>query len=262
MSGVRTAGAKHLNVGVGSEKFVPSLDGLFRVLRTRLLCPFRASPGISQRFCDGSRDGDRLDSGDTMTDLESLRSLQKRIREATGPDRELDFAICKAFGRAPQDAIWEVDENLPPELAKHCKRGWTTPAYVEHRREYARGIEAAFAKKCTDAERAANIKALDKEWDYKNAPPFGCVPNWTTDPDGLGPCVALKREVLPGCRWTKTASGRYRVWGNEPDYILEGSHPAIWSDSEPLANDCLTFLDAIFSAVIAKEEAKHTEKAG
>lgn len=81
MSSVRTAGAKHLNVVAGSEKFVSSLDGLFRVLRTRLLCPFRASPGISQRFCDGSRDGDRLDSGDTMTDmtdLESLRSLQTR----------------------------------------------------------------------------------------------------------------------------------------------------------------------------------------
>ena len=73
---------KHLNVEVGSEKFGSTLDGLFRVLRTRLLCPFRASPGICQRFCDGSRDGDCLDSGDAMTNLESLRSLQKRIREA------------------------------------------------------------------------------------------------------------------------------------------------------------------------------------
>lgn len=134
-----------------------------------------------------------------MTNLESLRSLQKRIREATGPERKLDLAICKMFN---QRMSWSGD-----------------------------------------------IEGL------------GSLP-YTLDPDGLGPCVALKREVLPGCRWTKTASGRYRVWGNEPDYILEGSHPAIWSDSEPLANDCLTFLDAIFSAVIAKEEAKHTEKAG
>jgi hypothetical protein len=132
-----------------------------------------------------------------MKNLESLRSLQKRIREAKGADCILDTDILVAL-------LGEYEGEL---------------------------------------------------WDRQGNP-------LTLDPDGLGPCVALMREVLPGCRWTKTASGRYRVWGNEPDYILEGSHPAIWSDSEPLANDCLTFLDAIFSAVIAKEEAKHTEKAG
>lgn len=191
-----------------------------------------------------------------MTNLDSLRSLQKRIREAKGPDRELDFAICKAFGRAPQDAIWEVDENLPPELAKHCKRGWTTPAYVEHRREYARGIEAAFAKKCTDAERAANIKALDKEWDYKNSPPFGCVPNWTTDPDGLGPCVALRMEIMPGLSLASMGpySGKWTVafYGADGKEIVTEQH----------ALETHAHLLAIIGAVIAEEEAKHTEKAG
>jgi DsbC/DsbD-like thiol-disulfide interchange protein len=44
--------------------------------------------------------------------LSTLKSLQKRIQEATGADRELDFAICKALGRAPADAIWEVDFEI------------------------------------------------------------------------------------------------------------------------------------------------------
>ena len=37
-----------------------------------------------------------------MTTIDTLRSLQKRIREATGPDRELDKAIWLAIGNAPR----------------------------------------------------------------------------------------------------------------------------------------------------------------
>jgi len=129
-----------------------------------------------------------------MTNLESLRSLQKGIREATGPDRDLDHAILLAL--------------LPRTRTDLITYG--TP--------------------------------------------------FTADPDGLGPCVALMRAALPGCRWTKTASGRYRIWSDDADRVLEAEPLGILSDADPRANDCLTFLDAIFSAAIAQEKAK--EKAG
>ena len=74
--------------------------------------------------------------------IESLRSLQKRIREATEPDRELDAAIAKAFG-------------MP-----HGYHEW-----IEDRTYYDTFEQAA---------------------------------RFTLDPDGLGPCMALQRAVLPG----------------------------------------------------------------
>lgn len=114
--------------------------------------------------------------------LESLRSLQKRIREATGPDRNLDWDIREAF--------------YPGRM--------------------------------------------------------GQAPLFTLDPDGLGPCVALMREVLPGCEWGRNTNGHWFIF-ETPTVVLA------WA--LPLANDCLRFLDAIVSALIAQEEAKHTEKA-
>jgi len=122
-----------------------------------------------------------------MTNLESLRSLQTRIREATGPDRFLDADIWRKL----------IGDVLPP----------------------------------------------------KN------YPKLTADPDGLGPCVALQRAVLPG--WslflTVGVSGDYAV-------IHEFAPPCRRLPSEPFSfrsyNICLTALDAILSALIAQEEAK------
>lgn len=132
--------------------------------------------------------------------LESLRSLQKRIREATGPDREIDLEICKVFG---------IFKSVMKRL---------------------------------DAQGSLTADNL-------GAAPF------TLDPDGLGPCVALMREVLPG--WslflTVGVSGDYAV-------IHEFAPPCRRLPSEPFSfrsyNICLTALDAIFSALIAQEEAK------
>lgn len=128
--------------------------------------------------------------------IESLKALQTRIREATGPDRELDVEIARAL-RPGQ--LWCAEHPFAPE---------------------------------------------------------DVAPNFTTDPDGLGACVALFHEVLTGCKWTRTASGRFRVW----DW-----NDLLASDAKPLANDCLTFVDAIIEAKAAKLEAeqeKQTEKAG
>lgn len=102
--------------------------------------------------------------------LETLRSLQTRIREATGADRELDFDIG----------------------------------------------------------------------DLIKIPPHEVTPHYTTDPDGLGACVALMHATLPGRHWKRDYDG---------DIFLRGGGYA-----RPLANDCLTFIDAIMSAVIAEEE--------
>jgi hypothetical protein len=131
-----------------------------------------------------------------MTNLESLRSLQKRIREATGPDRELDLAIYQDL------------DVFNPALKGFPARGAFSPDAME-------------------------------------------VPKITLDPDGLGPCVALQRAVLPGCEWSKDRRGEIIIFDELPAKVW-----AVVAIAKPLANDCLTFLDAIFSAAIDQEEAK------
>lgn len=138
-----------------------------------------------------------------MTNLESLRSLQKRIREATGPDRNLDWDIREAF--------------YPGRM--------------------------------------------------------GQAPLFTLDPDGLGPCVALLRSVLPGYAWkVGTCCVSDDAWV-VPDFNCpvhgerlraeygEIEWGSIWDtgidiDRRPSGNVCLALLDAIISALIAQEEAK------
>ncbi len=181
--------------------------------------------------------------------LDTLRSLQARIRNATGPDREIDLEICKAFGRAPIDAIWDVDENLPPDLAKLYKRGWTTPAYAKRRQEYKRGVAEAFSARLTPDETIARIRSLEHEWDFKNAPPFGLCSTYT---DSLDACVALQSEVLPGYRRNsiETQTGEWLLALFGEVHVIEDRH----------ALETHAHLLAIFAAVIAREEAKETEK--
>jgi len=132
-----------------------------------------------------------------MTNLESLRSLQKRIREATKPDRELDAAIAKAFG-------------MP-----HGYHEW-----IEDRTYYDTFEQAA---------------------------------RFTTDPDGLGPCVALQRAVLPEWKWDvfqrhiSEKDKRFSVGLSAPN----GDHAHAYHRFEPLAR-----LLVIVGALIAQEEAK------
>jgi len=121
--------------------------------------------------------------------LESLRALQTRIREATGPDRELDIAIWDAL---------DPTETIGPPGPR---------------------IESSIA------------------------------PPYTTDPDGLGACVALHNEMFPSGHWARTPDGTFRAF--RAGYAHEAN---------PLANDCLTFLDAIFSAKIAELEAEQEKE--
>lgn len=108
-------------------------------------------------------------------------------------------------------------------------------------------------RECNGADRQIDFDVYTA---FKPAPyPLIDVPKLTTYPDGLGACVSLMEAVFPGSLWTKTASGRYRVWGDDPSLIL-GTNPLnLLSDAEPLANDCLTFIDAIISASVHEMEA-------
>jgi len=126
--------------------------------------------------------------------VDRLRLLQTRIREGTGPDRELDCDIDRVLrGRS----VW------PEHGATYSVEGhvWVSTDY------------------------------------------------YTTDPDGLGACVALMREVLPGCEWTRNQFGCFLIWSTSGNAV-----PSIMP-APKLANDCLTFLDAIIAAKISEEES-------
>lgn len=123
--------------------------------------------------------------------LSTLKSLQSRIREATGADRELDIAIWDAL---------DPTETIGPPGPR---------------------IESSIA------------------------------PPYTTDPDGLGACVALMRSQFPDANWERVQR-QMGICG-----IRNGPQWSHWV--KPLANDCLTFLDAICAALIAEEEAKQKD---
>ena len=139
--------------------------------------------------------------------LDSLKSLQARIRDAKGADRSLDAEVCAVFRYAPG-----------------------TTALREWVLKYPEWIG-----------RSDGRVQMEKDGPHFQSPKF------TTDPDGLGACVALKDEVLPGHRWERDWNGAITL------LTLEYRCVAV---SEPLATDCLTFIDAILSSVIAEEEAK------
>lgn len=118
--------------------------------------------------------------------LSTLKSLQTRIREATGADRFLDADIWRKL----------IGDVLPPK-------------------------------------------------DY---------PKLTSDPDGLGACVGLMREVLPGAIREVEATGKL------PKVTIWRYHEIVWQDrsvGEHALETHATLL-AICAALIAEEEAKLT----
>jgi len=74
------------------------------------------------------------------------------------------------------------------------------------------------------------------------------LPIYTTNPDGLGACVSLLNVALPGALWARSPDGDFWAWTGDKAYANRRA--------SPLANDCLTFIDAIISAAIAELEAK------
>jgi len=73
--------------------------------------------------------------------LESIRSLQKRIREATGPDRNLDWDIREAFypGRMGQAPLFTLDpDGLGPcvALMRAALPGWLFDLRQQHKEDW------------------------------------------------------------------------------------------------------------------------------
>jgi hypothetical protein len=154
--------------------------------------------------------------------LTTLRALQSRIRECKGADRELDWLILSNVSQP-----WLADKA----------RSWSDDQYVD--------IDG----RISDSEEICWISREDGKRRYEHCP------HWTTSPDGLGACVALMREVLPGLVWDKDfyVFRIYRVVAEGVWKLVEGA--------DPLANDCLTFIDAIVSAKISELEATQKETA-
>ncbi len=130
-----------------------------------------------------------------MTDLPTLKALQALIRNATGPDSQLDLAILEALDSDCVDILRDLNDDNMFDLAE-------------------------------------------------------LAPNFTTYPEGLGVCVQLMHEMLPGYAWEHFHNG-YMTVGI---FSLDDFNPR--SGSKPLANDCLTFIDAILSAYMAQQEAR------
>lgn len=152
-----------------------------------------------------------------MTTIDTLRSLQKRIRKATKPDRELD---ARLYG---------LGKGLVP-------------------REFFRG---AMNWQFVHPDNHNEIYYV----------PFDAVSPYTTDPDGLGACVALMREVLPGWKggveWGRNDARGSCFASAQVPYGYDG--PAPWPEGwGHNDNPCRAVLDAIIAAriaVIAEEEA-------
>jgi len=181
-----------------------------------------------------------------VTRLDTLKSLQSRIREATGADRELDCLIAA--------------HPLMPDLG--VVKGASIKTLLKPRAFGISGVD----------EYASPDSDIYKYLPETNADMFG-IPKFTTDPDGLGACVALCREVLPGYAWkVGTCCVSDDAWV-VPDFNCpvhgdrlrekfgEIEWGSIWDtgidiDRRPSGNVCLAFLDGIVSALIAEEEAK------
>lgn len=163
--------------------------------------------------------------------LESLRSLQKRIREATGADRELDALICAALRYAPGQSIDHYIYKFP--LWRGRKDG--------------------------------RVEVVHESGD---GGAHFCVPQLTLDPDGLGACVALMKQVLPGWRREVTEIyGGFDVRLFSPLFAPGVSDPpechplgdVIFEEGHALETHAL--LLAIVSAKIAEMETKQLEQA-
>lgn len=162
--------------------------------------------------------------------LESLRSLQNRIREAKGADRKLDAEIAIALGLV-SGAPWEIfTDRLGERTARNSMSG--TEVLL---RDFGRYLK---------------------------------LPKLTSDPDGLGSCVALMEELLPRKDgWRLSLHSHAYIDGfYQGDGICQATilHP-VSSGGKPRfrcegVGYCMAILLAIVAALIAQEEAKEPVK--
>jgi len=152
--------------------------------------------------------------------ITTLKSLRQRIREATGPDRELDCLLRAVVrdGRA-------VREHQDFILARNPK-----PPHDEY---------------------VVGLLAPGSPRKFREADSKPGVPRYTASLDA---CVSLLSEVLPGCEWNRDRHGDFWIWRGRNRLGAQGR--SMVDGANRLANDCLTFIDAIISAAIVQLEAK------
>lgn len=198
--------------------------------------------------------------------MDALRKLQDRIRQCKGADRELDWEIgyhVAGLGVAKE-------RRLFAEMGARCftaKDRYGITPYGKARGDLVRPAKRG------SREPFEHIMACD------GPSPLLRSPNYTTDPDGLGACVGLMREVLPGWCWrigtccvsddawvapdwnSPVHGTRFREQYGEPVYGTVFDQ-GVDIDRRPVGNVCLAFLEAILSAKIAELEAQQTAVTG
>jgi hypothetical protein len=145
--------------------------------------------------------------------------LQKRIRDCTGPDRQLDAEICAALHWGPHRAIHSFAFKFPVWRGRNDGR-----------------VDVLN----NDGSTVGHFKSEEL----------------TTYPDGLGACVALMREVLPGAIREVEATGKL------PKVTVWRYHDIVWqarSTEEHAIENHATLL-AIISARIAELEAEQEKE--
>lgn len=172
--------------------------------------------------------------------IESLRALQKRVRDCTEADRELDAEIMFDLFANPC-GVSKVDGKPIGYLWPEDDPSWS----FAHR--FPGKDRAWFKTTRGTSDRETLLIERDGALVLVN---HLRIPALTSYPDGLGACVGLMHATLPGAKWYRYPLGVFRIRPPELDEWADGY------TAKPLANDCLTFIDAIISAKISKLEAE------
>ena len=112
--------------------------------------------------------------------------LIQALENATEGSRELDLEITKAIGSAPPDAEWSTreEENLPEAFKGSwlSRKEWETPEYRADRQSRREATKALIGENAEKISAWFDANPF-REWDWKNAPPAGTVPRYTTSLD-------------------------------------------------------------------------------
>lgn len=179
-----------------------------------------------------------------------LQSILKRVEEATGPDRELDFAILKVLRLVPEEAVWvKTDAPFNP------KRNWETPAYREHLEKFTKDVdEFPEDGHLQFLTWYAQRPAPSPYWDGTGIPPSGRLRTITTSLDAA---LSLAEEMLPGwvpgqLSWAPNRT--VTMWFTEPGH--ESKPRGVIHNGSVCKTPPLAVLSAFLRALIAKRQTE------
>lgn len=137
-----------------------------------------------------------------MIDAAPTPELVKRLEEARGPDRELDFAISKALALIPAEAEWkplDADDPMANIIAAFGNNGWALPSFVAEQRAWKRRLDEFIGSPEYFADKDGTSWVRDNPspgvvTDWKNDPPEGHVTAYTASIDAALALVERKLE--------------------------------------------------------------------